>query len=165
MKRLLLVLTLLSSSLSANDRVGEWIQHAVYSNQGHIAYLQNEYKTHHTRTDALIEEKLTADAQGNILKVENETVEMKDVFTPQLAMLVIQRCVQIGGVIEKLTIYNQSVQTCKLPIQANPYESFVPFEYRKSQGHIWMGPFPVNGMVKLETPQVSLELTGYHWNL
>ncbi len=158
-----LMILLFASSAFAADRVGEYSKFSM-SYQGSVGE-QTARVADYQRSDDLYKVVTSYAIMGQT----NEEVEMvpsDEVMTHEGAAQTLTFCPLLNGTVESLVINGTSYQTCKVAVNDETLENInLPLPKNlMGSGHLWLGDFPVNGVAKFKSADVSLELTEFHWN-
>lgn len=97
---------------------------------------------------------------------EAEMVPSDEVMTHDGAAQTIAFCPLLNGTVESLIINGKSYETCKVAVNDDSLGSMnIPLpKGLKGSGFLWLGDFPVNGVAKFKSADMSLELKEFHWN-
>lgn len=158
-----LLILLFATSAFAADRVGEYSKFKM-SIQGSVGE-QTARVADYQRSD----DQYKVVTSYNIMGQTSEDVEMvpsDEVMTHDGAAQTLAFCPLLNGEVESLVINGTSYQTCKVAVNDDSLESMnLPLtKGLTGSGFLWLGDFPVNGVAKFKSADVSLELTEFHWN-
>lgn len=184
MKRIFLSLTFLvsltmslcvSNVMASTSRVGDYV--VITGNfQGGVLEIKGAY-TNFTRN--MMAQKTTTKLSGNVLSEEETFLQADDVLTPEEAALMVAMCPQIGGTHEYLDLAVGRTLTCRVQGAENLVFGKIPYiieeqllsslrtiqnQLEYTSGNVWLGPFPIMGMARLELDGAYLEVTDYRWN-
>jgi hypothetical protein len=96
-----------------------------------------------------------------------------EIFESDLATMegnssIIKKCKIIGGKPENIYVAGRISKTCKLSIHnefAKQRLFLVDFIKKDlSEGYVWIGQAPIYGIVKLNSPELIMDLTYFRWN-
>lgn len=151
-----LALLLVSTSLFANERVGEYTKHT-FTYQG----VQGERHTvvqSYNSNDNTYTVLSSATINGQTTQ-ETEVVAADDLMTHDTAEVLLTMCEMFGGTFETLLIAGSNYETCKMQAdEANKFTKGIV------SGTVWLGDFAIDGIGKLESPEVNMDLVDFKWN-
>jgi hypothetical protein len=102
---------------------------------------------------------------GALLSQEDSMVASEDLLTPESAGLIVAICPNIGGVHEYLDLPVGRTLTCKLESNNLQELPLIYSENLQNLGDVlWVGPFPVLGVAKVQIPGTVLTIQNYRWN-
>jgi hypothetical protein len=109
--------------------------------------------------------KRTETRIGDELFLEDGWVFGSDVITPDEGNIILSACSHLGGSIVSLSVVRGSFLTCKMAY-LDELALFAPglAGYNlKSDSSVWMGSFPIDGVAKIISDDVSLEVVDFFW--
>ena len=158
-----LMFFMVAASALAGERLGEYSKFKMKYNgyTGEQTVNITEYKRSSDQYKVV--------TKFSIMGQSNEEVEMipsDEIMTHDGASQTIAFCSLLSGTIESLNINGKSYQTCKVAVNDDSLESmnFALPKGLKGSGFLWLGDFPVNGVAKFKSTEMSLELKEFHWN-
>jgi len=152
------------STYASSQRVGDWII-LEGSIQGMNSSLKGSYVSFNG--SSMLQNTETT-LNGSVINSESAYIASDEVITPEVAGLMVAMCADFGGVHEYLNLPVGKTLTCKLQ-GSNAHlieEKFsLPLGSLEALGEVlWIGPFPVLGLAKLESGGVTFTIANYHWN-
>lgn len=166
MKKAIIALTILfTNSALASERLGEWIvqnfQYQGKSGQQKVKVhaFDAENSTYTIRTISEVDGQQSS---------QDEVHHADDMWTHQSAETALIFCPTFNGEFENMVFKGKTYKTCKLPLDNKAAKELLkqlklslPAD---SAGHAWIGNFPVNGMFKVRSPSINMDLVDFHWN-
>lgn len=153
-----LALLLVSTSLFANDRVGEYTK-STFNYQGaqgeRLTVVQSYNANENTYT------LLSSATINGQTTQETEVVAADDLMSHETAEMLLGMCEMFGGAIETLNVAGANYDTCKMQGEDAKANKLIKGEV---SGTVWIGDFAVDGIGKLESPEVTMELIDFKWN-
>jgi hypothetical protein len=166
MKSIILLLSLLavSNAFSNDKNIGDRAAYNV-NFQGIQATTEN-IVTALNRSSEEYDVKTTTKVRGQV-EVTVEKVPTEDLMTKEMANTILANCTFMGGVIETLQLAGAARRTCKIEANADsvlPLVTKSGFQLtNNTNGFIWIGAFPINGIGKLVTEEIEMTLTSMNW--
>lgn len=161
---LLVSLIVISNVFSSEKNVGDRATFSIHF-QG-IQATQENIVTNLNRSSDEYDIKTTTKYRGNV-EVTIETVPSEDLMTKEMANTLIANCSYMGGVVESILLAGAPRTTCKLDANADSVLPLITKSGLKlsnnSNGFIWIGAFPINGIGKLVTEEIDMTLTSMNW--
>ena len=166
MKNLTVVLLALISlsSFSSTKSIGDRVEFEI-SFQGKSASSETVI-TALNRSSQEYDVKTTTIVQGQT-EVTIEKVPEEDIMTKETAAYMLENCQFMGGAIEQINLAGKHHSSCKLQVDADSVRPMLERSglkiTNKSNGFVWIGSFPINGIGKLETSELSMSLKSMSW--
>ncbi len=102
---------------------------------------------------------------GSLISQEDSLIASEDLLTPESAGLIVAMCPNIGGVYEYLDLPVGRTLTCKLESSNLDQLPLLYSDNLQNLGDVlWVGPFPVLGVAKIQIPGSVLTIESYRWN-
>jgi len=158
-----LMIFLMAASAFAGERLGEYAKFDM-TYQGNVGEQTVSVADYQRSSDQYkVVTRFTIMGQTN---EEAEMVPSDEVMTHDGAAQTITFCPMLNGSVETLSINGKSYQTCKVAVNDDSLESMnLPLpKGLKGSGFLWLGDFPVNGVAKFKSADVSLVIKEFHWN-
>jgi hypothetical protein len=166
MKTTFLLLSLVFSlnSFSQTENVGN---KAVYDvNFQGIEAVTETVVTGVDRSSSEYNLKTTTTIQGQS-EVTTEKVPSEDLMTREGARGILENCQFMGGRTERIHLAGALRTTCKLEATSDsvlPLVTKSGFQLTKeTSGFVWIGAFPIHGIGKLETEELTMTLKQMNW--
>ena len=104
---------------------------------------------------------------GGQIQVTIEKVPTEDLMTKEIAVSIIDNCSFMGGVLETIHLVGAARETCKLEVNSDTVLPLLAKSGLKltdnSNGFIWIGAFPINGIGRMITQDLDMTLTSMNW--
>jgi len=153
-----LALVLISTSLFANERVGEYSKYT-FNYQGAQGERQTIVQSYSASDDTYtLVSSATINGQTT---QETEVVAADDLMTHDTAEVLLTMCEMFGGSFDTLTIAGTDYETCKMQGEDAKANKFIKGDV---SGTVWIGDFAIDGIGKLESPEVTMDLIEFKWN-
>ncbi|WP_127714424.1 hypothetical protein [Halobacteriovorax sp. HLS] len=158
------IFLLSANTFSSTKNIGDSVQYEM-SFQG-IKATSETTITSLNRSSEEFEVKTTTVVQGQV-ETTTERVPQEDIMTKETAAYMLENCKFMGGLIEQIFLINKNHTTCKLQVESDSVRPMLERSgiklSNKTNGFVWIGAFPINGIGKLDTADVSMNLTGMSW--
>lgn len=166
MKKSLLLLSIFCSfsTLANSKNVGDRATYTV-NFQG-IEAKTESVVTGLNRSTSEFNLRTTTTTQGQS-EVTNEKIPTEDLMTIEAANSILDNCQFMGGRTERIQLAGKIRTTCKVEASSDsvlPLVTKSGFQLTKeAKGHVWIGRFPIHGIGKLETEEVTMTLQSMSW--
>jgi hypothetical protein len=166
MKKTILLLTFLiaTSSYSAETSWGKRVIYRVIFQGKYQGVAITDIAAKNIDNHYLRETELYVEGAKELIKTVVEENEIKEA---ESTIHILQNCQKLGGSNDRVYAAGRLIQACKLSVEHELIKTRLDLldfnEKQLANGYAWIGEVPVYGIIKLNTPELIMDLTYYRW--